>query len=327
MHSGIGNASSETAPISEAAMPFRRQGIAIFASQEQIHHDPHCTPSILQDLRDAAAQDCAHQPRESPCIAAGVRSQQATVEPVQPSQQAFPELQSSRKTTSMQAYRLSTASQSAGAEPLTPGEAVASHAEPPCSQPLAPPALPPLEQAPDAMPVGLGTTAGSDQDRQLAVADQTEANGSTASAVHSDGLSTAPMLAAAVTAVEEKQPVVRSQRLSEKKAAAACAQAAAQADAQAAADADVQAAAQHEQDMLAVAVKQTGFGLASRVELTSSTVPMVLAECLASNRSKRVPGGDPLEVSPPSAPPPSALTLPCSSLIWILYNLNVCITM
>lgn len=298
VHFSSGNADSASAP--EAAMPSGSQGPAIPASQQQTHtpRDGHCTPSILQDLRDAAAQDCVHQPQGPPSPTAGLGGQQATMEPVQPSQQAFPELQSSQETTSMQAYRLSTATQSAGALPLAPEEAAASHADPPCSGLQAPPAVLPLAKAPDTMPVELGTTAGSDEDRQLVVAGQTVANGSAAFAEHSDGLSTAPVLEAAVTAVEEKQPVVRSQRLSEKKAAAACAQAAAQA----AADAVVQAAALREKDMLAASVKQTGFGLASRVEVASSSMPLVLAECLASNRSKRVPGGDPLEVSPPSAP-------------------------
>ncbi len=52
----------------------------------------------------------------------------------------------------------------------------------------------------------------------------------------------------------------------------------------------------HDQAMLEASVTQTGLDLASKVEAANSAVPTVLAECLASNRIKRVPGGDPLEV-------------------------------
>ena len=55
----------------------------------------------------------------------------------------------------------------------------------------------------------------------------------------------------------------------------------------------------HDQEMLGAAVKQTGLELASQMEAANSAVPTVLAECLASNRIKRVPGGDPLEVCLP----------------------------
>ncbi|KAL0047356.1 hypothetical protein WJX82_001305 [Trebouxia sp. C0006] len=54
----------------------------------------------------------------------------------------------------------------------------------------------------------------------------------------------------------------------------------------------------HDQEMLEAAVKQTGLELASHMEAANSAVPTVLAECLASNRIKRVPGGDPLEAAP-----------------------------
>ena len=295
-HNGLG-----TMPVSEAAVPAGNQHTAIPASQQQTQTplDPHRPPSILQDLRNAAAQGCPHQPQGPSSHSASLSSQQEAVEPVQPPQPAFPELQSSQETTSMQAHRLSTAAQSAGTFASAPEEAAAPHADPPCPDAHAAPALLPFAQGPHAIPVHLGATAGSNQDRQLAVAGQTVANGSSAFAEHSDSLSIAPVLEAAATAVQEKQPAVRSQRLSEKKAAAA------QAAAQAAADAVVQAAAVHEQDTLAAAVKQTGLGLlAPRMAVASSTVPLVLAECLASNRSKRVPGGDPLEVSSPPPPPP-----------------------
>ncbi len=53
--------------------------------------------------------------------------------------------------------------------------------------------------------------------------------------------------------------------------------------------------------MLEASVKQTGLDLVSQMEATNSAVPTVLAECLASNRIKRVPGGDPLEVCLPMA--------------------------
>ncbi|KAL0018231.1 hypothetical protein WJX79_000585, partial [Trebouxia sp. C0005] len=54
----------------------------------------------------------------------------------------------------------------------------------------------------------------------------------------------------------------------------------------------------HDQEVLEAAVKQTGLDLASHMEAANSAVPTVLAECLASNRIKRVPGGDPLEAAP-----------------------------
>ncbi len=57
----------------------------------------------------------------------------------------------------------------------------------------------------------------------------------------------------------------------------------------------------HDQEMLEAAVKQTGLELACHMEAANSAVPTVLAECLASNRIKRVPGGDPLEVCLPLA--------------------------
>ena len=57
----------------------------------------------------------------------------------------------------------------------------------------------------------------------------------------------------------------------------------------------------HDQEMLEAAVKQTRLELASQTEAANSAVPTVLAECLASNRIKRVPGGDPLEVCLPLA--------------------------
>lgn len=53
-----------------------------------------------------------------------------------------------------------------------------------------------------------------------------------------------------------------------------------------------------DQEMLEASVKQTGLALASHTEAATSAVPTVLAECLASNRIKRVPGGDPLEAAP-----------------------------
>ena len=52
----------------------------------------------------------------------------------------------------------------------------------------------------------------------------------------------------------------------------------------------------HDQAVLEASVKQTGLDLAAHVEAVNSAVPSVLAECLASNRIKRMPGGDPLEV-------------------------------
>ncbi|KAL0037779.1 hypothetical protein WJX77_011584 [Trebouxia sp. C0004] len=54
----------------------------------------------------------------------------------------------------------------------------------------------------------------------------------------------------------------------------------------------------HDQEMLEASVKQTGLDLASHTEAANSAVPTVLAECLASNRIKRVPGGDPLQAAP-----------------------------
>ena len=277
MRPGRGDAALGTAPIPEVAVPAGDQVTAIPASQQQTQtpHYQQCTPSILQDLRHAAAaQAYGHQPQDSPFPSAGVSDHQAPMEPIQLSQPAFPELLSSQETTSIQAHRLNTASQSAGMFPPAP-----------------------------------------------------EVTGSTALAEHSDSISTAPVLEPAVTAAEHKQSVVRSQRLCEKKAAAV------QAAAQAAADAVAQAGALRDQDILVTSVQQTGHGLASRTEVASSTVPLVLAECLASNRLKRVPGGDPMEVSHPSAPssplpaPPLALpsALPPAMLLPHL-DLNVCIT-
>ena len=50
------------------------------------------------------------------------------------------------------------------------------------------------------------------------------------------------------------------------------------------------------QETLKAEVKQTELDLAPQVVAANLAVPTVLAECLASNRIKRVPGGDPLEV-------------------------------
>ena len=58
-----------------------------------------------------------------------------------------------------------------------------------------------------------------------------------------------------------------------------------------------QQALMHDQELLEQSVRQTGLSLAAHVEAASSAVPSMLAECLASNRIKRVPGGDPLEVT------------------------------
>lgn len=54
----------------------------------------------------------------------------------------------------------------------------------------------------------------------------------------------------------------------------------------------------HDQEMLEASVKQTGLDLVSQMEAANLAVPTALAECLASNRIKRVPGGDPLEAAP-----------------------------
>lgn len=59
-----------------------------------------------------------------------------------------------------------------------------------------------------------------------------------------------------------------------------------------------QQALMHDQELLEQSVRQTGLSLAAQVEAASSAVPSMLAECLASNRIKRVPGGDPLEAAP-----------------------------
>ena len=63
----------------------------------------------------------------------------------------------------------------------------------------------------------------------------------------------------------------------------------------------VQSRVLHDQDMLEASVKQNGLDLVSHMEAANSAVPTVLAERLASNRIKRVPGGDPLEVCLPMA--------------------------
>ena len=282
-------------------------------SQSQIPPGQHRTPSILQDLRNAAAQDYVHQPPDPPSPCAAVSSQQAPLEPIQPRQQALPELQSSQETTSMQVPRLSTASQSAVTFPLALQEAAKPHAHQPCSHLQTPAAE--LSLASDAMPADQGTSAGSGPVRKLAVADQRLVSDNIAAAQHPKGRSTtAAVIEAEVSALPDKQPVVRSQRLSEKKAAAA--QAAAEVAAQAAAQA---VAAVAQAAVLEAAGKQTKLDLASRVEAVTSTVPLVLAECLASKRSKRVPGGDPLEVIP--LPPPPLLALPSqphSRVIWIV---------
>ena len=57
------------------------------------------------------------------------------------------------------------------------------------------------------------------------------------------------------------------------------------------------------QETLKAEVKQTELDLAPQVVAASLAVPTVLAECLASNRIKRVPGGDPLEVHHLPCPP------------------------
>lgn len=61
-------------------------------------------------------------------------------------------------------------------------------------------------------------------------------------------------------------------------------------------EADDQAHAAHGQDILEACVTHTGLDLVSRSEPANSAVPTALAESLAGNRIKRVPGGDPLQV-------------------------------
>lgn len=60
--------------------------------------------------------------------------------------------------------------------------------------------------------------------------------------------------------------------------------------------ADDQVPVAHGQDILEACVTHTGLDLVSRIEPASLAVPTALAESLASNRIKRVPGGDPLQV-------------------------------
>lgn len=304
MPSGRAHDGSGPASVPEAATRSGNQDTDNPTTRQQPHkpHDQHSPPSILQDLRNAAAaaQDTVRQPQDPASPTAGLTSQQTPLEATQVPQQALLQLQSRQGVTSMQEEsRLTTAPQFASlAFAPVPKDAAPAlpQAEPPCSPCQTPPALPPLAQTSDAMPEDQGITAGSNPDRQVAGANQALMNERTAVAEHSDSLSTALLPEAevpAVTAVQEKQPVVRSQRLFEKKAAAAAAQAAA--------DAVVKTAALQDQVMLGgVSIKQAGLVLApTTVEAVSSTVPLVLAECLASNRSKRVPGGDPLEVSSP----------------------------
>ena len=71
----------------------------------------------------------------------------------------------------------------------------------------------------------------------------------------------------------------------------------------------------HDQEMLEASVKQTGLDLVSQMEAANLAVPTVLAECLASNRIKRVPGGDPLEVCRP-------IFTPCKSCPALGRNIN-----
>ena len=305
--SGRAHDGSGPALLPEAATLAGTQDTTIHSTREQpqMPHDPLRPPSILQDLRNAAAaaQDTVQQPQHPASPTAGLGSQQGSLDAMRPPQQALPQLQSLQGVTSKQEEsRLTAAAQSASlASPWAPKAAAAPlQPGPPCSQHQRPPASPTPAQTPDAIFDDQGPTAGSNQARQVAGASQTLVNETTAVAEHSDSLSTALLPKAevtAITAVHDKQPLVRSQRLFEKKAAAAAAQAAA--------DAVVKAAALQDPVTLGgVSIKQAGLALAPTVEVVSSSVPLVLAECLASNRSKRVPGGDPLEVSSPPFPPP-----------------------
>ena len=300
--------SPATAPTPEAATLADRPDTTVDTSQQQdnSHRQQHSAPSILQDLRDAAAQDCAHQSQDPPAPADVLSGEQALLVPAQsPRQQALlEEAQSSQETAStQQAHRLSAASPSAETDACTHGEAFLPRTVQPCLEAQAPTALPPLAPASTGPAAEQATPAGLDHCQQLAVASQRLVGANPAVADNPESLPSVPVLAAVVHAMQDKQQhVVRSLRLSEKRAAAE------QAAAQAAAEEE---AVLRERDMLMqAAVKQTALDLASKVEAADSAVPLVLAECLAGKRSRRVPGGDPLEVST-FFPRPPPLLLNC----------------
>lgn len=280
---GFQRHSPQVTPLSEAAVLANRQDPAMpMGPQQDYPKSQHSAPSILQDLRDAAAQGCLQQPQHPSAPICVLSSEQALLDPIQPRQQAplLEEAHSSQETAStQQAHRPSIAS--SGTDPSSSGGAPPSYPTQRCSE-----AQPPAAQA---------TPAGLDHGQQLAVASQRLVEEAAAVADHPDSPPPAPEVAAVARALQEKQPVVRSLRLFEKRAAAE------------------QAAVLRNQDVvLKAAVEQTGVDLASRLAAADSAVPLVLAECLASKRSKRVPGGDPLEVPLP--------LLPCFLPTWLVYD-------
>ena len=77
-----------------------------------------------------------------------------------------------------------------------------------------------------------------------------------------------------------------------------------------------QAPGAHGQELLEACVTHTGLDLVSRIEPANSAVPTALAESLAGNRIKRVPGGDPLQVCRTAQGQQSDTDKLCSFGLW-----------
>ena len=344
-----------TAPVPEAALLARSSPNSSNNANQQLpassSQSPAAAPSILQDLRNAAAQDSLPQVPAGTAPLADSETQHAVQQLMHSFRPELPDLTDSQETISMPAQRHSITSQSGDAIPqlartqaqrlstatqpvCPPAEAIRQGAACPedkaCSalpqgatasllpQKEAPPGpTPVLTAAPTPPPVGhtaapaigrgippvsrsqrladkraaaqqlrreaLTETVPAaslcpKQNKQPAAGGQRLPDKKASDAQDMDRLPAGTILAADVSLVPSDSPMQKEQRLCDGKAAAA------------------QAPGLHDQALREASVKQTGLDLAFKVEAANSAVPSVLAECLASNRSKRVPGGDPLEV-------------------------------
>ena len=381
-----------TAPVPEAALLANSPGRSSNPSQQQPAASSQSLaepPSILQDLRNAAAQDSLHQASVSTSTPADSMPQHAAHHLMPPGCPALPDVPDSQETISMpaqrpsmaaqpgpvaaslqaartQAQRLSTASQPVCLPIITPQPGAALPELKACSaspQGTAAVLSPPESVAPSAgqtsEPEASQGTMQSTVSRSKRLADKRAA----AQQLHHKA-STGTVLAASLSPKLSKQMAAKRQRLQDKKASDAqdmdrrppSATSTAgmlllpvsQSDHLLAAKGQglseekltvAQAAVLHDQDMLEASVKQTGLDLALKVEAANSAVPSVLAECLASNRSKRVPGGDPLEVGfscaqllTPPTPPWLSLCSCCSvssvlacMVIWLQHDSACCL--
>ena len=317
-----------TVPVPQAALLASSQHSGAESSQQTASHLPSVPPSILQDLRHAAAQE-----RLPPAQATPQRIH------LQASQHALPQLPDSQETISipsasqsgaLPAQRLSTASQPA-CTPQTAAHCSASlPVETPCpgshsitaDAPLAHQHNPSQAASPAAGDQPLlrsqrlshkraANAQRHDRNSVAALADvKLQPDHSTQAAV-SNLAPPQPQTGAAQDAAKPSSGAPIGAQAVSSSSEPAVAEAMAEAGQLQAGLATVNSllgrkntsALTHNQQMLEASVKQTELELASKVEAANLAVPSVLAECLASNRSKRVPGGDPLEASLTPLPP------------------------